>query len=110
MAGNVNPTDSLTGDLSAAYGTRGLPGPQGEVGPKGDTGPQGEVGPKGDTGPKGERGPQGEPGHTPVLGVDYWTAADQAVVKAYIDGNILTVKDIDNRIDVYLSKALGGDY
>lgn len=26
---------------------------------------------------KGDRGPQGEPGHTPVIGVDYFTESDK---------------------------------
>ena len=91
-------------------GDTGPQGPQGEQGPKGDTGdtgpaghqgekgdtgpqgPQGEPGPqgpKGDTGPQGPQGPKGEPGYSPVRGTDYWTAADIAQIKSYVDDAIL---------------------
>ena len=42
-------------------------------------------GPKGDPGPQGDPGPKGEPGqdgHTPVKGVDYWTASDKQEIYA----------------------------
>ena len=85
-------------------GARGPQGPKGDTGaqgPKGDTGaigPQGLQGPKGDIGaqgPKGEQGPQGlkgdtgAAGYTPVRGVDYWTDADIAQIKSYVDDAIL---------------------
>lgn len=47
---------------------------------------RGERGEKGD---KGEAGPQGEAGKTPVRGTDYWTAADIAEIKSYVDEAIL---------------------
>lgn len=31
-------------------------------------------------GPQGDRGPAGADGHTPVKGVDYWTAEDQQAI------------------------------
>lgn len=80
LAGDVNPAGAVSGDLSAAYGTRGL------------------------------QGPKGDPGHTPVLGVDYWTEEDRAAIKAYIDENRLTLEAVDKRIESYISEALGGDY
>lgn len=82
-------------------GLQGLIGPQG---PKGETGPRGEQGPKGDPGARGdpgEQGPRGEQGlqgpkgdagtdgHTPVRGMDYWTEADIASIKSYVDDAIL---------------------
>lgn len=57
-----------------------LRGEKGEKGAAGATGPEGPQGPKGAQGPQGEQGvtgPQGPAGHTPVKGMDYWTAADQ---------------------------------
>lgn len=48
----------------------------------------GPRGPKGDTGSTGKTGPTGEPGKTPVRGVDYWTEADIAEIKSYIDSKI----------------------
>lgn len=54
----------------------GLPNPQ----PVSIKGPQGAQGPQ---------GPQGKPGDTPVRGVDYWTDADIAEIKAYVDEAIL---------------------
>lgn len=87
--------------LKGDKGDKGDPGPQGEQGPqgpaggigpqgpKGDTGPQGPAGPQGEKGPAGAQGPQGEQGpqgpagadgHSPVRGIDYWTAYDQASI------------------------------
>lgn len=55
-------------------------------GAKGDTGDTGATGPKGDT---GATGATGEAGYTPVRGTDYWTAADIATIKGYVDDAIL---------------------
>lgn len=68
------------GDIGP-QGPKGDKGDAGPQGPRGEPGPQGPKGDAGDTGPQGERGPAGANGHTPVRGVDYWTAADrQAIV------------------------------
>ena len=43
-------------------------------------------------GPKGDAGTSGEPGRdgaTPQRGVDYWTDADKAEIKSYVDDAIL---------------------
>ncbi len=56
---------------------------RGEQGPKGDTGPQGPQGEKGD------KGETGEAGYTPQRGTDYWTDADKAEIRAYVDEAIL---------------------
>lgn len=52
-------------------------------------GPQGIQGERGETGPQGETGPAGANGYSPVRGTDYWTAADIAEIKAYVDDAIL---------------------
>lgn len=39
--------------------------------------------------PAGAPGPEGTAGYTPVKGTDYWTAADVAEIKAYVDNAIL---------------------
>lgn len=91
-------------------GEQGIQGPKGDTGatgpqgPQGDTGPIGPAGPKGDTGETGPQGPQGnqgeqgiqgpkgdtgKDGYSPVKGVDYWTEADKAEIKAYVDEAIL---------------------
>jgi hypothetical protein len=44
---------------------------------------------KGDKGEKGDTGRQGIKGDTPVKGVDYWTDADKAEIKSYVDEAIL---------------------
>lgn len=49
----------------------------------GPTGPQGEIG------PAGAQGAQGPAGYTPVRGTDYWTDADKAEIKTYVDEAIL---------------------
>jgi len=96
--------------LQGEQGPAGETGPEGPQGPKGDTGergPQGEQGPKGDAftyadfteeqlaglkgpqGDAGEQGPKGDDGYTPVRGTDYWTEADIAQIKGYVDEAIL---------------------
>ena len=55
-------------------------------GDKGDTGAQGE---KGADGAKGDKGDKGDAGYTPVRGTDYWTNADKAEIKSYVDDAIL---------------------
>ena len=42
------------------------------------------------------RGEDGEDGHTPERGVDYWTDADKAEIKAYVDDQI---GDIEGTLD-----------
>lgn len=73
-------------------GPVGPQGPQGEKGETGATGPEGPQGPEGKQGPQGEAGPTGATGpagYTPVRGTDYWTAADIAEIKGYVDNAIL---------------------
>lgn len=53
---------------------------------KGDKGDQGE---KGSDGAKGDKGDKGDTGYSPVRGTDYWTAADKAEIKSYVDDAIL---------------------
>lgn len=40
-------------------------------------------------GADGQNGKDGADGKTPVRGTDYWTAADKAEIKAYVDEAIL---------------------
>ena len=49
----------------------------------------GAPGAKGDKGDTGDNGAPGADGHTPVRGTDYWTAADIAEIKSYVDTAIL---------------------
>lgn len=44
---------------------------------------------KGEPGEKGADGKDGQNGTTPVRGVDYWTDADKAEIKSYVDTAIL---------------------
>lgn len=67
-------------------GPAGAPGTDGKDGEKGDTGAQGPAGPQGEQGPAG---PKGDDGDTPQRGVDYWTDADKAEIKGYVDEAIL---------------------
>lgn len=78
--------------------TVNIMGPRGEQGQTGETGPQGpagqdgakgDKGDKGDTGEAGKDGEDGEDGYSPVRGTDYWTAADIAEIKSYVDNAIL---------------------
>ena len=55
----------------------------------GEAGSQGPAGPQGTRGESGPQGPAGANGETPVRGRDYWTAADIAEIKSYVDDAIL---------------------
>lgn len=44
---------------------------------------------KGAKGDPGKQGEKGEDGYTPVRGTDYWTDADKAEIKSYVDDAIL---------------------
>lgn len=44
---------------------------------------------KGDKGDQGIQGEKGEDGLSPVRGTDYWTDADKAEIKSYVDDAIL---------------------
>ena len=69
------------GDLESWLGSlKGEPGAQGIQGEKGD---------KGETGAAGADGKNGADGYTPVRGRDYWTAADIAEIKGYVEEAIL---------------------
>lgn len=50
----------------------------------------GAAGSAGQQGPKGDKGDAGAAGYSPVRGTDYWTAADIAEIKNYVDNAILT--------------------
>lgn len=62
---------------------------KGEKGDMGEVGPQGPQGEPGEQGPQGEAGATGAAGYSPVRGTDYWTDADKAEIKAYVDEAIL---------------------
>ncbi len=90
--------DKANGLFNGERGPQGPKGDTGETGPQGPKGDTGETGPQGPKGADGATGPQGpagaagqdgDPGYTPVRGTDYWTAADIAEIKAYVDEAIL---------------------
>lgn len=68
-----------------------LKGDKGETGKgeKGDKGDPGKDGVNGKDGADGKDGSPGADGYTPVRGVDYWTDADKAEIKSYVDEAIL---------------------
>lgn len=70
-------------------GDTGLQGEKGEQGIQGEKGEQGIQGLQGEKGDKGDKGDTGANGYTPIKGVDYFTEADKAEFKAYIDESIL---------------------
>lgn len=71
--------DADDGKFKGEKGDKGDPGPQGPSGPQGETG---QRGPQGEIGQTGQTGPAGQDGHTPVKGVDYWTASDKQEIYA----------------------------
>ena len=70
-------------------GEQGEPGPAGPAGADGQPGEKGEPGQPGSPGKDGQDGQDGADGKTPVRGTDYWTAADIAEIKSYVDEAIL---------------------
>lgn len=70
-------------------GEQGLPGKDGKPGKDGLPGAPGKDGKDGEPGPKGDKGEPGADGYTPIRGTDYWTAADIAEIKGYVDEAIL---------------------
>lgn len=66
-------SDDAWHDGHGKDGKDGEPGPQGEKGDKGEHGPQGEP---------GADGRDGADGYTPERGLDYWTDADVAAMRA----------------------------
>ena len=70
-------------------GEAGAQGPQGIQGPAGADGAKGDKGDPGEKGEKGDKGDTGDAGYSPVRGTDYWTAADIAEIKSYVDEAIL---------------------
>lgn len=83
----------LTDEWKKVLGLRGEKGEKGDQGIQGEIGPQGPKGDKGDTGEQGPQGIQGEKGDSPVRGTDYWTAADIASIKAYIDQELGVIEN-----------------
>lgn len=79
-------------DFSTVETVKGDPGDTPYIGANGnwfigdtDTG----VKAKGDKGDTGAAGKNGSDGKTPVRGTDYWTEADKAEIKSYVDEAIL---------------------
>lgn len=79
-------------DFSTVETVKGDPGDTPYIGANGnwciglvDTG----VKAKGDKGDTGDAGKNGSDGKTPVRGTDYWTEADKAEIKSYVDEAIL---------------------
>lgn len=61
----------------------------GARGPQGEPGAQGPKGEKGERGMQGAQGIKGADGYTPKRHIDYWTDADIAEIKKYVDDAIL---------------------
>lgn len=98
------PSMSENGTLSWTN-DRGLDNPS----PVNLTGPPGENGKDGKDGAAGASGADGKDGYTPQRGVDYWTDADKAKIKAYVDEQF---GDVDAALDgiIALQESLiGGD-
>lgn len=64
-------------------------GRDGQDGAPGRDGAPGQDGAPGAKGEKGDTGAAGAAGYSPVRGTDYWTAADIASIKSYVDSAIL---------------------
>ena len=90
--GNVNDADNaklyIKGTTKYEFLTD-LSGAQGIQGPQGEQGIQGVQGIQGEKGLDGAKGDKGDPGYSPIRGTDYWTAADKAEIKSYVDDAIL---------------------
>ena len=87
-ADGITPTIGANGNWYIGSTDTGKPS-RGEKGAAGAQGAQGIQGIQGEKGEKGEKGDMGADGYTPVRGTDYWTAADIAEIKSYVDDVIL---------------------
>lgn len=64
---------------------------------KGEPGAPGKDGADGLPGKDGKDGVDGADGYTPVKTVDYWTAADIAEIKSYIDASVASaIAEVEN--------------
>lgn len=84
-----NATNEALAQAKASGEFKGDPGEQGEPGPAGPAGADGQPGEKGEPGQPGKDGKDGADGYSPVRGTDYWTEADKAEIKSYVDNAIL---------------------
>lgn len=99
--------DWFIGDQDTNLPSRGVQGPQGEPGKDGQQGVPGASGKDGDTpyiGSNGHwyvgsrdtgkpsQGRAGTDGKSPIRGTDYWTDADKAEIKKWVDDAILNGK------------------
>ena len=80
---------TLTVTSASGTSSANLKGDKGDQGEQGIQGIQGEKGSDGAKGDKGDKGDTGTAGYSPVRGTDYWTAADKAEIKSYVDEAIL---------------------
>ena len=95
--GYYTPTVAADGTLSWVASKEDMPevaavnikGVKGDKGEQGLPGKDGAPGKDGKDGAKGEDGAPGAAGYTPIRGTDYWTAADIAEIKGYVDEAIL---------------------
>lgn len=79
-------TPSVSADGVISWSNdKGLTNPE----PVNIKGPKGDDGSQGIQGEQGIPGPKGDPGDTPKRGTDYWTAADIAEIKSYVEDAIL---------------------
>lgn len=84
-----NATNEALAQAKASGEFKGEKGERGEPGPAGPAGADGQPGEKGEPGQPGKDGKDGADGYSPVRGTDYWTEADKAEIKAYVDNAIL---------------------
>ena len=54
-------------------------------------------------------GAKGEDGHTPVKGTDYWTEADKAEIRAYVDEQIGAVETLLDQAIAEQEAVIGGE-
>ena len=83
------PPDDVYAQIIQMIESGMLKGEQGERGEKGEKGNDGKDGVNGIDGKDGLNGKDGQDGYTPQKGVDYWTEADKAEIKSYVDDAIL---------------------
>jgi hypothetical protein len=85
---SLNGADGTNGK-DGADGKNGIDGKDGKNGIDGKDGANGVDGKDGKDGVDGKNGTDGKDGYTPVRGTDYWTEADIAEIKDYVDEAIL---------------------
>ena len=122
LNGTVSGTKALTGNMAAAYGTKGVDGKDGvsathewngtvltvaSASGSSSADLKGSKGDKGDTGAKGDKGEKGDKGDTGEVSLAYANSTFANAIKNKISGNPITISDASTVEHSLSVKAVG---